>query len=110
MKLPQDAKIAREKISDYLLVRQKRGDKSAFLELAGYDLTRPDQLERDLREQALPLTASMLHKNEFGQYYEIRAKLQGPNGRILSVQTIWLREHLSGQTKFITLIPDRKTE
>jgi hypothetical protein len=35
MKLPSDAAIALEKLTRYLLVRQARGDKSAFLASAG---------------------------------------------------------------------------
>jgi len=33
--------------------------------------------------------------------------LTGPNGRTLEIRTIWMKEHLSQQTKFITLIPER---
>jgi hypothetical protein len=41
MKLPADAIIAREKLTRYLLVRQARGDKSAFLAQAGTRSTTP---------------------------------------------------------------------
>jgi hypothetical protein len=36
VKLPADALIAPEKLVNYLLVKQARGDKSAFLASAGY--------------------------------------------------------------------------
>ncbi|WHZ29265.1 MAG: hypothetical protein OJF51_004067 [Nitrospira sp.] len=61
-----------------------------------------------MRDQILPLDAMPLERNQFGQYYEIRGALSGPNGIILSVRTIWMTEHLSGITKFITLIPDSR--
>lgn len=48
-----------------------------------------------------------LENNVYGQLYEVRAELSGPSGRGLRVRTIWMTEHLSGQTKFITLIPDK---
>lgn len=107
MKLPTDAVIATDKLTRYLLVPQARGDKSAFLAGAGYTLSNADQLLRDLRGQILPLDAIVLESNKFGQYCEIRGRLIGPNGVALAVRTIWMTEHLSGITKFVTLIPDR---
>ena len=44
--------------------------------------------------------------NQFGHYYEIRGPLRGPSGLTLRVKTTWMREHLSGTTRFITLLPD----
>jgi hypothetical protein len=49
MKLPADAIIAAEKVTRYLLVRQTRGDKSAFLARGGYTLENAAQLLNDLR-------------------------------------------------------------
>ena len=105
MKLPANAVIAREKVTDYLLVRQNRNDKSAFLEISGYLPANPDALISDLvglREQneAMPVD-----ENQFGRYYEVVGVLRGPLGIGLLVRTIWMTEHLSGVTKFITLIP-----
>lgn len=107
MKLPGDALIAPDKLTRYLLVPQARGDKSAFLKRAGYTLENADQLLRDLRTQLLPLNATPLHSTEFGQFYEIRGVLSGPNGVTLRVRSVWMEEKLSRVTKFITLIPER---
>ncbi|MBI4401137.1 MAG: hypothetical protein HY581_05860 [Nitrospirae bacterium] len=107
MKLPTNAVIAMDKLARYLLAPQARGDKSAFLAGAGYTRENADQLLRDLRAQILPLEAVVLESNKFGQYCEIRGRLTGPNGVALAVRTIWMTEHLSGVTKFVTLIPDR---
>ncbi len=107
MKLPADAIIAAEKLTRYLLVRQPRGDKSEFLSRAGYTLENSDRLLHDLRTQVLSLDAALLHSTEFGEFYEIRGVLTGQNGVALSVRSIWMREKLSGSTKFITLIPER---
>jgi len=107
MKLPVDAVIARDKLTRYLLVPQARGDKSAFLAKAGYTRENADQLLHDLRAQILLMDAVALGTNAFGQYREIRGRLTGPNGTSLAVRTIWLTEHLSGITKFVTLIPVR---
>jgi hypothetical protein len=108
MKLPSDAVIAPEKLTRYLLVRQARGDKSAFLASAGYTLANSEQLLRDLRTQMLSHDATPLERTKFGQLYEIRSPLAGPNGTTLRVRSIWMKEHLSGVAKFITLMPDRE--
>jgi len=108
MKLPAETVISEDKLLRYLLVPQLRGDKSSFLRQAGYELGNALHLLRDLRAQILPLDAIPLESNQFGQYYEIRGTLRGPNGTALLVRTIWMREHLSGMTKFITLIPDNR--
>jgi hypothetical protein len=108
VKLPADAAIAPEKLTKYLLVRQARGDKSAFLASAGYIAANFEQLLHDLRNQVLSQEAVLLERTKFGQFYEIRAALTGPNGITLQIRSIWMKEHLSGVTKFVTLIPDKK--
>jgi hypothetical protein len=110
VKLPSDAIIAGDKLSRYLLGSQPRGDKSAFLASMGYTLQNANQLLSDLRTQILPLDAEPLESREFGHYYEIRGTLNGPNGIARSVRTIWITEHLSRVTKFVTLIPDKRRE
>jgi hypothetical protein len=106
VKLPEDSHIAREKLTRYLLVPRTRGDKSAYLALAGYTLDNFTTLLTDLRAQILNQDAAALETTSYGQLYEIRAPLVGPSGRTLRVRTIWMTEYLSGVTKFITLIPD----
>ncbi len=108
MRLPVDTNIAEDKLMRYLLLPQVRGDKSAFLAQAGYTLENADQLLRDLRIQIASVDAVPRESNKFGQYYEICSTLIGPNGVTLAVRTIWMTEHLSGITKFVTLIPDRR--
>ncbi len=40
--------------------------------------------------------------------FEINGVLHGPNGKDLEVCTIWMLEHESKLTKFITMYPQRK--
>lgn len=105
MRLPVDTIIATEKLTGYLLVKQAIGDKSTFLALGGYTRDCADRLLQDLRQQALREDATFVEFNKYGTIYEIRAPLTGPSGHSLQVRTIWMREHLSGLTKFITLVP-----
>jgi len=109
VKLPRGAVIARDKLTRYLLCPQARGDKSGFLARAGYTPDNADKLLEDLRAQILVMEAVVLESNKFGRYYETRGTLTGPNGAKLAVRAIWMTEHLSGVTKFVTLIPDKRS-
>jgi hypothetical protein len=75
VKLPEDSNIAAEKLTRYLLVPQARGDKSAYLALAGYTLDNFTTLLTDLRAQILNQDATPLETTSYGQLYEIRAQL-----------------------------------
>jgi len=103
MRLPEDTLISDDKLTQYLLVPKKRNDKSQWLAQAGYTLENWQALENDLRNQVLSNVANPTEKTEYGQMYEIRAKLVGPNGKSLSVCTIWITEGAAGTTKFITM-------
>ncbi len=108
MKLSEAAFIAPQKLLNYLLIPRPEDDKSKFLASAGYTSDNWRILERDLREQILPLEVGEVEQTKHGVVYEIRGELKGPNGRILTVTTIWMKEASTGQTKFITLYPSKK--
>lgn len=108
MKLPSNTFISPRKLTDYLLVSRKKNDKSKWLAQIGFTLSNWQLLENALRTQILILDAKPIEKNEFGQMYEIKANLRGPNGRILAVCTIWMTEFSTGLTKFITLFPGQR--
>lgn len=108
VKLPSNALIASEKLTKYLLARRAVGDKSEFLRQAGYTLDNWEQLEQDIRQQILSEEAVSIDQTVYGELFEIRASLVGPNGVILALRTVWMRETEGGITKFITLYPDRE--
>lgn len=103
--LPQDAVIAAEKLTKYLLVPLPRDDKSQFLAKAGYTPDNWQQLEQDLRTQVLKQLAELIDVNLYGEKYIIRACLLGVNGVELNILTIWMVAN--GTTKFVTLVPDK---
>ena len=74
---------------------------------AGYSLENAERLRSDLREQLLPLDAELFDQTEYGPKYRIRGTLIGPNGRVLRVISIWIKEDATGETKFVTLVPDK---
>ena len=108
MKLPENAIITREKITDYLLKWQPDNDKSKFLARAGYSSDNWQRLLEDIRTQILPTEAELMRKTAYGDLFRIRGKLLGPNGVSLRVITVWMAEYASRQTKFITLFPDKE--
>ncbi len=105
MKLPASAQIAREKVTGYLLVRQVRSDKSGFLESGGFTMLNPGALIVELERLRSECQAIQVNDNKFGRYFEVTGVMRGPLGVGLRVKTIWMTEHLSGVTKFVTLIP-----
>lgn len=107
MKLPANTIILRRKASEYLLQKRRDDDKSGFLALAGYTAQDADRLIRDIREQLFPLEAEFHGQTKYGLKYRIRGTLTGPNGRALRVLSIWMKENATGDTKFVTLLPDR---
>jgi hypothetical protein len=108
MRLPLNAIIAMRKVTEYLLRWRPEDDKSTFLAKAGYERETADRLVTDMREQLLPLEAELIEETEYGPKYLIRGTLRGPNGRALRVVSIWMTEDATGETKFVTLYPDKR--
>lgn len=107
MKLPKNTLLAPEKFFQYLLLPRAADDKSRFLNSAGYTRDQWQVLEDDLRKQILVLDAYEVEQTKYGTIYEICGNLQGPNGKVLAVVTIWITEIATDQTKFVTLFPDK---
>lgn len=108
MKLPKNTLISQEKLLKYLLVFRNRNDKSKWLAKAGYSFKNWEVLENDLREQILPISAIPTDNTQYGQMYEIKGKLVGPNGKSIAICTIWMTEKVTEITKFITMYPDKR--
>jgi hypothetical protein len=67
-----------------------------------------DRLMHDIRTQMLPHDAEFFDWTEYGPKYRIRGTLTGPDGRVLRVVSIWMKEDATGETKFVTLFPDNR--
>ena len=61
----------------------------------------------DIREQLMPLEAELIENTDYGAKFSLAGVLTGPNRQALRVVTIWMTEEATGQTKFITLYPDK---
>ena len=108
MKLPEHVLISQDKLIRYLLLPREENDKSQFLAAAGYTLSDWDVLEHDLHQLAKMYDISDSETSSYGIKYEVRGPLHGPNGSTLHVATIWITLEATGETRFVTLFPDRE--
>ena len=108
MKLPHHVVIAPAKLLNYLLIYQTKNDKSAWLASAGYQQANWQTLVQDLVNLIRTTEAVPDENNRYGQSYVVTGVLQGPNGKRLPVRTIWMTEHETGQTKFVTMYPSKE--
>jgi hypothetical protein len=92
MKIPPDAIIAREKLTDYLLTPREEDDKTRFLNQAGFTQDNPERLEAAIRRLIMSEEAVSDRVDEYGIFYQVRGEIVGPGERSLSVITIWLEE------------------
>ena len=108
MKLPEEVVIPEDKLVRYLLLPRKENDKSQFLGLAGYTLGTWEVLARDLHDLAKTYEISDQAISPYGIKWEVQGSLTGPNGQGLYVVTVWITLETSGETRFVTLFPDKE--
>jgi hypothetical protein len=90
MKIPEDADIARTKLTHYLLLPRPSDDKSKFLAQASFTLDNPDDLLGSLRRLAIEAEAVEDGRNEFGIFFRADGWLVGPDDQALAVATVWI--------------------
>lgn len=108
MKLQRDSVISDRKLKEYLLSSRVEDDKSGFLEIAGYTASHWQELGNDLRELAEENDADLTRSTVYGDMYEVKGSLVGPNGKTLQVITVWIPLKANGETRFVTLVPDKE--
>lgn len=104
MKVPPNALIRRDKLTQYLLVHRPKDDKSQYLMRIGFDQSNPDALEAAIRHATAENEAAVSRASEYGISYTVHCKLAGPMGE-LPVNLVWLHR-LDGVFAFVTLVPD----
>ena len=107
MKLPEHVVIADDKLLRYLLRPLEENDKSEFLALAGYTLDTWEVLKKDLTDLAKTHEIANSVTSLYGAKHELRSVLTGPNHQTLHVVTVWIMLTATGETRFVTLFPDR---
>ncbi len=99
--------IPEEKLREYLLSRSHPIGryKAPFFESVGYKQEECQVLERDLRALLIN-PASAGESNGYGQKFVVRGRIQGPNGSVAGIVTVWII--LMGETspRFVTAYPE----
>lgn len=108
MKLPDNVVIPDDKLLRYLLLPREENDKSEFLAIAGYTRATWEVLKRDLHDFARFHEITDTLTSPYGIKHESRGALTGPNGQTLHVVTVWITLEATGETRFVTLFPDRE--
>lgn len=107
MKIPPDAVIADEKLTEYLLVPKARNDKSKFLAGAGFTEANPEALRTAIRALAKEVEAVKEKTTKYGTAYQLKGDLLGLDNRQLPVILVWFQRDADGKLSFVTLKPDQ---
>ena len=107
MRIPDDAIIAEDKLTRYLLVPRPWDDKSGFLRRAGFAPDKWMQLRDAIRTLADSAEAVEDGANEYGTFYRVDGPLVGP-AMSPAVSLIWMRRAVDQRFHFVTLKPRRE--
>jgi hypothetical protein len=110
VQLPEHVILPEDKLVRYLLVPREENDTCQFLGIAGYTLAIWEILARDLRDLAKIHTISDMAISPYGIKWEVPGTLTGLNVQELYVVTIWITLEASGETRFVTLFPERERQ
>ena len=108
MHIPPDCLIPDSKLTHYLLVLQKRNDKSQFLAQAGFTQANPEQLKTALLNLIATTPAVFDRSDQYGDFYQVTGTLKGTQNIHLEVVTIWIQRKADAQFQFVTLIPHKE--
>ena len=108
MQIPgaERAVVEPAKVRDYLLSREHPIGrfKARVFAAAGYRSENWIQLQRDLQVVARSTDAVLTRSEPYGQFFEVRAILQGPEGT-LPVLTVWILRTGESMPRFVTAYP-----
>ena len=79
--------------------------KARFFARLGYSTDNWQRLDEDLRRQHLSTPVHRVEVTRYGQKYEIRAILKGPNGRSAQVVSVWFVPAGFDTPRFVTAYP-----
>ena len=109
MRLPNPDKIIipKEKLTDYLLsVTHPIGkSKAQFLGFLGFDESKADLIEKEIRGVAEMNDIIEEKSTNFGMKYIINGRINAPNGDIVEIKTVWILETGKERPRFVTLYP-----
>lgn len=109
MQLPQadQAIVPPEKIRDYLLAPSHPVGrfKARFFASLGYSVDEWERLAADLKRLAVDGEVGEGEASPYGQKFEVRGKITGPEGRSADLVSVWIVIVGAHAPKFITAFP-----
>lgn len=109
MKLPRysEAIIPKEKFTQYALNPRKDIDKSRAFELAlGYTMENVDELIAQIHDKLSEYNAIKKDDKGWGNRYEVKMELTGPNGKTAKVITAWIDDKKAGEMRLTSAYID----
>ncbi|EAZ91696.1 hypothetical protein CY0110_26233 [Crocosphaera chwakensis CCY0110] len=101
----EDAKLTR-----YLLIYQRKDDKSKYLAQYGYTLDNWQVLKLDIIKAVQGQEIDEITQTDWGQRFKVKSQWTGVNGKLIKVITIWQQSEGEDTIKLITLYPDKSEE
>ncbi len=98
---PEQLDIPAEKITEYLLAKKEKNDKSKYLLSLGYSKENWQDLLNDIKNISVNNDLVLERTSEFGNLYSIKGVLKSK-----LIITIWLQQVNKDVYKFITLYPN----
>ena len=103
----EQAVIPISKLTKYALSPQSSPNKAKAFELAlGYTADNAHELLKNILDNLHLHKATPKGDKGFGNTYEVRMKLTGPNGKKATVLTAWIDDAETGEVRLITLYVD----
>jgi hypothetical protein len=99
--------IDRAKVRDYLLSESHPVGrfKATFFLALGYSVASWQSLAEDLKAHAMFNEAVANPSNDYGQKYEVRGRLEGPNGKAATLVSVWIVLRGENHPRFVTAFP-----
>ena len=112
MKLPNghQAKIEREKITDYLLssINPHSKAKAKFFLSFGFSIESWEEFAEALKFHAVSNDVARVVETAYGPRYHVDGVLETPDGRNPVIRTVWQADHGSAYPGFMTAHPRRR--
>jgi len=99
------------KVRDYLLSDSHPVGrfKFAFFASLGYTAGNWETLAADLRRHAMDNEAIATERNNYGQKYEVRGRIEGPAERSASLVAVWIVLRGESFPRLVTAFPGART-
>lgn len=111
MSLPryEEAVIPEAKFTKYALNPERDVNKArAFKEALGYDLSNYQELIQNIRDNLPNYEARKKSNLGFGERYEVKMQIKGPNGKTAKVLTAWIDDKDTGEMRMVSAYVDKE--